>query len=422
LPDGVTVKMVGLGGIAVSDHRLRKLRPEVVEELAESIIQQGLLQPIRLRPRSRGGIGYILIAGWHRLEAVRQLHKRTLGPDAIRAEICDDIKADEALLAEIDENLVRAELTSAERAMHVGRRKELYEKLHPETKTGKAPGKAGGGKKAKSANLASFAEATAKSTGQSKRTVARDSTRAKRVVVLSDVTGTSLDQGDELDALGKLPENEQRKLAERAKAGEKVSAKTAVKQNKREQREIDLGTKQTAMPQRAYGVIYADPPWRFAVFSNETGMDRAADNHYPTMDVAEIMKLTVPAASDCVLFLWATVPMLREALSVMSAWGFTYKSHFVWVKDKPGTGFWARNQHELLLIGTRGNVPAPAPGEQYASAITAPRGQHSTKPFAFREMIETMFPTLPRIELFARETFAGWDAWGNEAQQVEAAE
>lgn len=193
------------------------------------------------------------------------------------------------------------------------------------------------------------------------------------------------------------------------------------KKERRATREQELGIKQKTMPQRTYGVVYADPPWRFVPFSKDTGMDRAADNHYPTMDVTEIAKLAIPAAPDCVLFLWATVPMLPEALSVMRDWDFTYKSHFVWVKDKPGTGFWALNQHELLLIGTRGKVPAPAPGEQYQSAITAPRGQHSAKPFAFREMIETMFPTLPRIELFAREMFAGWDAWGNEAPR-EAAE
>jgi N6-adenosine-specific RNA methylase IME4 len=98
----------------------------------------------------------------------------------------------------------------------------------------------------------------------------------------------------------------------------------------------------------------------------------------------------------------------------MGAWGFSYKSNFVWVKDKPGTGFWNKNRHELLLIGTRGSVPAPAPGEQFDSVIEAPRAAHSTKPFAAHEMIETMFPSLPRIELFARERFAGWDVWGNE--------
>jgi N6-adenosine-specific RNA methylase IME4 len=193
------------------------------------------------------------------------------------------------------------------------------------------------------------------------------------------------------------------------------------KKERRAEREQQLGAKQKAMPTKIYGVIYADPPWRFQVYSEDTGMDRAADNHYPTMDLAAINALEVPAAPDCVLFLWATVPMLPEALTVMSTWGFTYKSNFAWRKDKAGTGFWNKNKHELLLIGTRGNIPAPAPGDQFESVIEAPRGEHSTKPFSFREMIEEMFPTLPRIELFARERFAGWDVWGYEAPAEAAA-
>jgi N6-adenosine-specific RNA methylase IME4 len=147
-------------------------------------------------------------------------------------------------------------------------------------------------------------------------------------------------------------------------------------------------------------------------------MDRAADNYYPTMDLPAIMKLKVPAANDCVLFLWATVPMLPAALAVMGAWKFVYKSHFVWIKNKIGTGYWNRNQHELLLVGVRGDVPAPAPGEQYASVITAKVGKHSVKPFTFHEMIDDMFPNLPKLEMFAREKFAGWDAWGNEVSEA----
>jgi N6-adenosine-specific RNA methylase IME4 len=191
------------------------------------------------------------------------------------------------------------------------------------------------------------------------------------------------------------------------------------KKQRRRQRERDLGQTQQAMPDKRYGVIYADPPWRFQSYSDDTGMDRAADNHYPTMTIEAIAALRVPAADDAVLFLWATVPMLRQALDVMEqAWGFQYKSHFVWIKDKAGHGFWNFNKHELLLIGTRGSIPAPAPGDQFESAIPAPRGKHSAKPFAFREMIEEMFPTLPKIELFAREKFTGWDAWGNEISEA----
>jgi len=162
--------------------------------------------------------------------------------------------------------------------------------------------------------------------------------------------------------------------------------KTAAKAERREQWEAELGSRQRAMPTRAYGVIYADPPWRLEPYSRETGM-----------------------------FLWGTVPMLPQALQAMTTWGFTYKSHFCWVKDRIGTGYWTRNQHELLLIGRRGNIPAPAPGEQFPSIVEAPVGKHSAKPARFREMIEATFPTLPRIELFARgEAHPGWDAWGNE--------
>jgi N6-adenosine-specific RNA methylase IME4 len=186
------------------------------------------------------------------------------------------------------------------------------------------------------------------------------------------------------------------------------------KQARRRQRERELGKKLCAMPTRRYGVILADPPWRFEPYSRETGMDRAADNHYPTMTVEDIMKLKVPAARDCALFLWATAPMLPQALDVMRFWGFTYKSNMAWVKDKIGTGYWARNQHEHLLIGTRGKIPAPAPGQQWASVIMAPREAHSAKPNAVRLMIEEWYPTVPKIELFARERVDGWDAYGQE--------
>ena len=190
--------------------------------------------------------------------------------------------------------------------------------------------------------------------------------------------------------------------------------KQKAKQVKRRKRERELGKKQLKMPDRVYGVIYADPPWRFEPYSRKTGMDRAADNHYPTMDSEAIMRLGVPAANDCVLFLWATAPMLIEAIYTMWAWGFAYKSNMVWVKDKIGTGYWTRNQHELLLIGTRGKIPAPAPGSQWPSVIEWPRLRHSAKPTMVRTMIENWYPTVPKIELFARERADGWAAWGQE--------
>jgi N6-adenosine-specific RNA methylase IME4 len=196
------------------------------------------------------------------------------------------------------------------------------------------------------------------------------------------------------------------------------------KRERRAERETSLAAAtiaaSEALSTRLYGVLYADPPWRFEPYSRETGMDRAAENHYPTMGLDAIKSMTVPAADDCVLFLWATIPMLPQALEVMSAWGFAYKSQFVWTKDKIGPGYWVREQHELLLIGTRGAVPAPAPGAQYASVQSAKRGEHSAKPFLFREIIDDYFPTVPKLEMFARagDAFVGWDRWGNEVQSA----
>lgn len=190
----------------------------------------------------------------------------------------------------------------------------------------------------------------------------------------------------------------------------------------RSEREVELGARQSALPDKRYGVIYADPPWRFEPWSRETGMDRAADNHYPTSRICSIAEMDVPsiAAEDCVLFLWATAPMLPQAICLIDAWGFDYRSHFIWVKDRIGTGYWNRNKHELLLVGVRGNIPAPAMGTQWPSVIEAPVGEHSAKPEKFLEMIDAYFPTLPKIELFRRGAPRhGWDAWGNEAEAAE---
>lgn len=195
------------------------------------------------------------------------------------------------------------------------------------------------------------------------------------------------------------------------------------KKAKRATRERVLGGIQHALPTQKFGVILADPEWRFEPWSRTTGMDRAADNHYPTSVTEVIAARDVPsiAADDCVLFLWATVPMLPHALTVMAAWGFDYKSHIIWEKDKVGTGYWFRNKHELLLVGTRGNVPAPAMGDQWSSIIGARVEGHSTKPERFLEMIEAYFPTLPKIELNRRgPARPGWTPWGNEAGEEAA--
>jgi len=188
------------------------------------------------------------------------------------------------------------------------------------------------------------------------------------------------------------------------------------KTDRRAAREHEWGDRTLALPNGAYGVILADPEWRFETYG-PGGMDRAAANHYRTSLTEVIMNRPVGdiAADDCILFLWATAPMLVEALAVMAAWGFTYKSQAVWVKDRAGTGYWFRNQHEILLVGTKGNPVPPAPGQQYSSVLEFPVGAHSEKPEAVQKMIEVLWPNVPKIELNRRgRARPGWSAWGDE--------
>lgn len=163
-----------------------------------------------------------------------------------------------------------------------------------------------------------------------------------------------------------------------------------------------------------YPVIYADPPWRYEHVETES---RAIENQYPTMELDAICDLEVYklATPDAVLFLWATSPKLAEAMRVVEEWGFQYRTSIVWVKDKIGMGYYARQRHELLLIATRGSPPTPAPANRPDSVVEASRGKHSAKPDEFAAAIERMYPGLPKLEMFCRSPRDGWSAWGNQA-------
>ena len=151
-------------------------------------------------------------------------------------------------------------------------------------------------------------------------------------------------------------------------------------------------------------------------------MQGAADRHYPTMTMDELCALPVAdlAVRDSALFMWATFPKLPEALQLMKAWGFTYRSvAFVWLKKNKksdswfqGLGFWTRGNAEICLLATRGH-----PRRQAANIhqfIISPIEAHSKKPDEARDKIVALMGDLPRVELFARQTPPGWDVWGNE--------
>ena len=170
-----------------------------------------------------------------------------------------------------------------------------------------------------------------------------------------------------------------------------------------------------------FGLIYADPPWRY-----ESGTARpwdAIEEHYPTISLEEIQalgqKIQKLAAPDCVLYLWVPAPKVYEACSVIDAWGFSYRTNGVWVKDRLGLGYWFRQRHELLFVAVRGHPIPPADRDRPDSVIESPRRQHSQKPVELADMLDRIYPDVPKVELFAREERPAWTAWGNEVRPRE---
>jgi len=163
-----------------------------------------------------------------------------------------------------------------------------------------------------------------------------------------------------------------------------------------------------------YRIIYADPPWNYG----NSGLDGYghAERHYPTMTIAELAALPVSDITEdnAVLFLWVTSPLLEDAFTIINAWGFSYKSSFVWDKVRHNFGYYNSVRHELLLVATRGSCTPDIPTLN-DSVVTIERSdKHSEKPPEFRAMIDNLYPRGERIELFARIAAEGWNIWGNE--------
>ncbi len=158
-------------------------------------------------------------------------------------------------------------------------------------------------------------------------------------------------------------------------------------------------------------LVLADPPWKYEFSETES---RAIENQYPTCELADIATHSPVTEKDCILLLWATAPKLAEALGIMSAWGFEYRSCAVWDKVTQGMGYWFRGRHELLLVGVKGKAKAPAEMHRVESVFTEKRGAHSSKPECVYEWIETAFFDRVKLEMYCRAPRAGWQVWGNE--------
>lgn len=168
-----------------------------------------------------------------------------------------------------------------------------------------------------------------------------------------------------------------------------------------------------SLPEGDFNVIYADPPWSYNDVQ-DTKMLGGAKKHYQTMSIEKLCKLQLPLADNAVLFLWVTSPLLEECFAVINAWGFKYKTSFIWDKVKHNMGHYNSVRHEFLLVCTKGSF-TPEVKKLYDSVIQEERSdEHSEKPKIVYEIIETLYPNGKYLELFARNKRRDWDSWGDQ--------
>jgi len=183
-------------------------------------------------------------------------------------------------------------------------------------------------------------------------------------------------------------------------------------------------------PNKKYQVIYADPPWNFSsklksskLEENGKAVQHKLIEKYQTMRIKDICELPIKEIADetSVLLMWTTDAHLEEAMKVINAWGYKYKTvGFIWnKKEKTGKqvcfmGQWTMKGSEICLLATRGKAHSLLKVRNIRQLIEAPRGKHSEKPQEARERIDKLFGDIPKIELFARQEIEGWDCWGNE--------
>jgi N6-adenosine-specific RNA methylase IME4 len=177
------------------------------------------------------------------------------------------------------------------------------------------------------------------------------------------------------------------------------------------------------LPDKKYSLIYADPPWKYGFWYKSEIVKRNAADHYSVMDLNSLSNLDVKGISerDSVLLMWVTYPCLLEGMCLIDSWGFVYKTvAFTWIKRNKksdswffGLGNYTRANAEICLLATRGKGLKRL-SRSVRQIIDTPIEEHSKKPDEARDRIVQLFGDVPRIELFARERYDGWDSWGNE--------
>jgi N6-adenosine-specific RNA methylase IME4 len=249
-------------------------------------------------------------------------------------------------------------------------------------------------------------------TGRGRRPVKDDTP------TLSDL-GISKDLSSRAQIIAAIPE-EDFLVAIQSKSGNGTLSRSAILKDARSAQKKSARPKivsiSTEVIHPPFDIILADPPWQYS--RKTTTHDRVIENQYPTLTVEQIIEQKPDSAKNAILFLWATAPLLPEALHVIKEWGFAYKSNAVWDKQKIGLGYWFRSQHEHLLVGTKGKVSPPDEADRVSSIFKEERTTHSKKPDSIYRWIEEAFPNTKRLEMYARNRRFGWASWGEEIERA----
>lgn len=224
--------------------------------------------------------------------------------------------------------------------------------------------------------------------------------------------GISRDQSSKWQKIASIPEDKFENFLSVQKELSTAGVLKVASEIKRELRYTEINNIELKTDKK-YRIIYADPPWKYGNTMPLYFTEQA--DHYPLMNIEEICQMPVREITekDAVLFLWVTSPILRESFDIIDAWGFTYKTSFIWDKIKHNMGHYNSVRHELLLICTKGSC-MPDVKKLFDSVQSIERTKHSEKPEYFREIIDTIYTKGSRIELFARKNVKDWEVYSNE--------
>ena len=384
----------------VINNRKRKLNKDKVRELAESFKLIGQLEPITITSNN------ILLAGWHRIEAAKML-----GWDKIKVELFEGNEL-ECELVEIDENLMRNDLTVLEQGEYLARRQELI-------------GFGRGGDRRSNYNNYSLKTTSeiAKEIGLSEQSVYKRMQAARNIVpeVKDAIRNTEIANSTmQLLELARLAPEKQVEVSNLL--GGETTIQEALKVIKKIEREKDIQEQVKEIKQndftpltQKYDVIVVDPPWPYGTKYDPN--TRRAANPYPEMSLDEIKNINLPTANDCILWLWTTHKFMRYSFDIIDSWGFRDVAILTWVKDRMGLGSWLRSQTEFCIMAIKGKPMINLTNQ--TTVIQGKMREHSRKPDEFYQMVDDLCVGY-KIDWFSREKRKGWNQYGAETNRFMA--